>query len=109
MVLKLRISALEGVFNLIYGVEDRGVVLIQLFSNIRGTQVGQLSDQIDRHLPRLSRTLVFQCAAEDGFINGIEFTDLTDDQCRGGQSVAFGLEHIRDGTGDVVQVHGHIV
>ena len=60
------------------------MIFIQFLSDVRGGKVGQFTDQVNGNLPCFGGTLVFQCAAKDGFIDGIELTDLGNNQIGGG-------------------------
>ena len=73
------VAALDSAFHLIDGIKHRGVVLVQLLTDIRCAEVGQLADQINGNLSCLGGTLVFQCAAQDRFVDGVELADLADD------------------------------
>ena len=107
IVLKLGVSGLQGQLHLADGVKDRGVVPVELPSNVGQAQVGHLADHIHGHLPGLGHTLVFLGAPEDHLVHAVELADLGNDQAGGGQGIALGLEHIVNGPGNVGQGQLH--
>ena len=109
VVLQAGIPGGDGLLHLLDGVEDGGVVLVQLLADVRGGEVGQFPDQVNGHLPGLCGALVFQRTPKDGFVDGVELADLRDDQIGGGQGVTLGLEHVVNSPGDVGKIQGHIV
>ena len=109
VILQSCVTGLQRFFHLIDGIKHSGVVLTQLFTDIRGGEVGQLSDQVDSHLTGFCSSLVLQCATEHRLVYGIELAVLIDDQACGGQCVALALKHIIDGPGDIGKIQGHII
>ena len=103
------ISGVQGSLYFIDGVKNGGVILSEFFTDICGGQVGMLPDQIDGHLTGFHRALAALGTTQSGFIDGVEFAYLIDDQAGGGQGVTLVLEHIINGSGNVGQIHGHIV
>ena len=85
------------------------MIFAKFLTNVRQTQVGQLADQVDGYLPGFGSSLIFQRATKNRFIDGIELTDLADDQTGRGQRGIFIFKHIINGAGDMRQIQGHIV
>ena len=81
----------------------------EFLADVGQTQIGQLPDQIHGHLPGFGGAFVFLGASQNHLVHVVELADLADDEAGGGQGVAFALEHIVDGPGDVGQVQGHVV
>ena len=99
----------QGGFHPADGVEDGGVVPVEFLADVGQAQVGQVPDEIHGDLPGLGDVLFLQGAPEHGFVDGIEFAHLTDDQAGGGQGVALRLEGILDHPGHIGQVQRHVV
>ena len=79
MVLQCGITLFNVVFYLIDRVKYSRVILVNFFANIGCAEVGKFSDQIDSHLTRFRGNFVFQSAAQNGLIDGVELADLGDD------------------------------
>jgi hypothetical protein len=94
MILQVGIAGGKRLFHLLNGIENSGVILVQLFTNIRSGKVGELSDKINGYLPGFRGSLVFQCTPQDRFVDGVELTDLCDDQVGCRKGITLGLEHI---------------
>ena len=102
-------GVLQAHFHLADGVNDGGVISSKFPSDFREGEIGQLADQIHGNLPCLCRAFIFEGAAQDGFVNGIEPANLADDEGRGGNGVSLHLEHIVDGPGNIGQIQRHVV
>ena len=85
------------------------MVLAEFLADVRQAQIGQLPDQIHGDLTGLSDALGLLAAAQGHLVHGVELAHLRNDQAGGGQGVAFGLEHIVNGPGNVLQIQGHVV
>ena len=109
MVFQVGVIGLDGVLHLLNGVNDRRVVFIYFLTDIRGTKVGQIPDQIDRDLPGFRSTLVLQRTAQNGLVDGLDLADLADDQTGRGQDVALGLDHVGNRAHDIFQGQSHVV
>ena len=80
IILKILITVLQLHLHLPDGVQHRGVIPVELPSNVGQTQIGQLPDQIHRNLPSLGSALVLLAAPEHNLVNGVELANLADDQ-----------------------------
>ena len=65
VILQSGVSFLQGAFHFIDGVNDGGVIFIQLLTDFRCTQVGEFADQINSYLTGLHSTLVFQSTPQN--------------------------------------------
>ena len=72
-------GVLQAHFHLADGVNDGGVISSKFPSDFREGEIGQLADQIHGNLPCLCRAFIFEGAAQDGFVNGIEPANLADE------------------------------
>ena len=109
VVLQFGVATLYGAFHLTNGVDNGGVVLVQLLADVRGGEVGHLPNQVNGYLTGFCRTLVFQCTAKHILFHGVELTNLRNNQAGSGQGVALALEHIVNGPGNIGQVQHHTV
>ena len=108
-VLHGHIACLQSSFHFADRMKNGGVILGKFVADIRKAEVRQLADQIHGHLTGFRNTAVTLGTPQDGFVHGVEFADLTDDQTGCGKGIAFALEHIVNGPGNVGQVQRHIV
>ena len=91
-------------------VNDGGMVAAEFLADVRKRKIRQLPDQIHGDLPRLGGILIFERAADDGFLNVVEPGDLADDEA--GCRQIFGLflvVHVLDGAGHVRHGQLHVV
>ena len=109
VILHGAVAVFQGNFHLADGIENGGMVPGEFLADIGQGQIGQLPDQVHGHLPGFGGALILQSAPKDGFIHAVELADLGDDQAGGGQGIAFGLEHVVNGPGDIGQIQRHIV
>ena len=103
------IANLQSLFDFFYGVENGGVILAKLCADGGEREVCQLPNEIHRNMPGFGYGLCSLVATENRLVNGVELTDLTDNQIGCGQRTAFALEHIADGAGNIGKIQGHIV
>jgi len=109
IVLHVGIGTFQRCGDLIHGIDDSGMIPGKLLADVGEAEVGELADEVHGYLPGFGYTLALLGAAKYHLVYIVELADLTDDQAGGGQGIAFGLEHIADDLGDIVQGQGHIV
>ena len=101
VVLQGGIADLQSLLNFLDGVENGGVILAKLCANGGQAEICQLADQVNGNVPGFCYILCTLVATNHIFIDGIELTDLADDQAGRGQGAAFALEHVTDGPGNI--------
>ena len=104
IVLHITVAVFQSDFDFSDGVQYRGMIPGKFLADVRQAQVGELADEVHGNLPGFGGAFVFLGASQNHLVHVVELADLADDEAGGGQGVAFALEHVIDGPGDVGQV-----